>query len=214
MAKLYRKSAALFHRGVYPELERLANEHLLTLLICDVLLDGLQGHRSTTGDELAPGPQARQPSFEPGELLAERVRRVPLDPSNDLVHPDAGIARDEQVDMVRHDFHIQDFVAIVLLFFKDQFLETFIEAVLENLTSILRAKHNMVLAGVDDRISSLISLGRLLDLHIPPPIDEYMQFYNRLHVLSSSVPWLKRAEADEKPLYPGPKAPWFYGLAS
>lgn len=129
------------------------------LLVLDVPLDDVQAHGAHCADEAGSGPQRRQLGFELGELLAQHVAGVSLDLAHDVVHSvSRRVYVDEQVHVVWHDFHLYDGVAVVFLFFYDDFPEALVDAVREDFSAVFWAPDDVVLAGVDGMASVVVFL--------------------------------------------------------
>jgi hypothetical protein len=79
------------------------------------------------------------------------VRGVSFDLAYDGINPDVGIDLEKKLDMIFHDFHLNNAIVVLILFFKDQFLDPGIDWGNKHATPIFWAKDDMVFAVVYDR---------------------------------------------------------------
>ena len=102
----------------------------------------------------------------PREFLTNAVGGVSFDLADDCINPDAGINLKKKVDMIFHDFHLDNGIAIRILLFKDQFLDPGIDWGDKHAASIFWTKDNMVFAVVYDRPVSVQVIGVHRDILI------------------------------------------------
>lgn len=152
MAELNPQFSLLRLIGVDAKPEALSALHLDPFLFRDIPLDDLQADRTYRRDEAATCPQTGQSFFEPGELLSEGARRIALDFAHDFVDPYSWIASHEQVYVIGHHFHIENLVAVFLLFLQNQFFKPHVNSAAKNLSAVFGAEDHMVLATVDDGV--------------------------------------------------------------
>lgn len=58
--------------------------------------------------------------------------------------------------MVGHDFHIQNFVTVIILLFKNEDFQAGVNAINQNLTPILGAKDDVILATVNKAVGVFV----------------------------------------------------------
>src|SRR5262249_43239666 len=83
-------------------------------------------------------------------------RRPPLSEFNEPMDAELWINFDEQVDVIRHDLHLDDLRSCFLGDLPDDSLEPFINAVDQYLASVFRAENHVVLAGTDNIVVVLV----------------------------------------------------------
>ena len=84
--KLNCQSFLLFRIRIDAIAKAFANQHLLSFLVCNVALNSLHSDCASSRNEFASSPETRQPSFHPRKFFPNRVRRVALDLSDNLVN--------------------------------------------------------------------------------------------------------------------------------
>lgn len=100
----------------------------------------------------------------PRVFLTNAVCGVPFDLAYDGINPDAGINLKKKMDMIFHDFHLDHAIVVLILLFKDQFLDPGIDGGNKHATPIFRAKDDMVFAVVYDRPVSVQVIGAHRDI--------------------------------------------------
>ena len=71
--------------------------------------------------------------------------------------------------MICHDFHIQHLVSVFFLFLQEEFFEASIEGSDQYLAPIFWAKHNMILAAIDQCARMMVLFASLCYIHICLP---------------------------------------------
>src|SRR5579884_4196200 len=119
------------------------------LLVLDVFLHGVKTDASDRRHEVAVRPDRRKTGLEPRRLLPEIVAGAALHPLHDTMDAKLRIAFDEDMNVVRHDLHLDDLRAhIVRDRLKDLF-ERPVDRRLEHRASVLRAPDDVVSAPMD-----------------------------------------------------------------
>ena len=135
-----------------PPLSRseLATSSNLLLLVFDVLPQDRKRCTTNRGDEIAVGPERREPTPEPREFAAQQARTGALHRLHEAMNTVLRMNLDERVHMVRHHF---EFYQVGLTLRRDiakDRLEPFVHAANENLAPVFRTPHDVLLARVDD----------------------------------------------------------------
>jgi len=151
--------------------------HLYAFLILYVFPDNFECDRTDRGNESAPGPQARKTALEPGIFRAKHMGGISLDLPDNRDNADLRAYIQQQVNMVRHDFHAKHGVPVVTLLLLNQLLEPGRQGLIQHATAVLRAPDDMVLAAIDQRMRGVVRLASLFDSHLLSPLDRYDSFY-------------------------------------
>lgn len=88
-------------------------------------------------------PQRKGLAFHPREFLTNCVDRVSLDLPHHFHNTHLRIDIQQQMNVVEHHFHLNHFIAVFALLFKDKFLEPLINAVNQHLVSALGTKNDV-----------------------------------------------------------------------
>ena len=118
--------------------------HLATLLFLDVPLDSLRGNMPGRSNVIAASPHSRQPAFEPGELLSQDRRRVPLNAVHNLVGRHRGGKAAKQVNVVGLDNEVKNVTLKRRCLFVNKLLEPFRNLIPEHGSPVLRAPNDVV----------------------------------------------------------------------
>jgi hypothetical protein len=118
--------------------------HLATLLFLDVPLDSLRGNMPGRSNVIAASPHIRQPTFEPGELLSQDMRRVPLNTVHNLVGRNRGGKATKQVNVVGLDNEVNNVTFKLRCLFVNKLLEPFRNLFPEHGSPVLRAPNEVV----------------------------------------------------------------------
>ena len=106
-------------------------------------------------DEIRMGPQRRQTAFEVRKLLTEQPRTPPLHVLDQLIHPELWIDFADNVNMIWHDFKLNQFAVQFSGGGRNDLLQAGIHRIDPYPSSTLRAKYPMVLARIDDVVIPL-----------------------------------------------------------
>jgi hypothetical protein len=120
----------------------------LPFLSFHVPFECFQGDTSDSRNEIVVCPQAWESPLELRELLPQVPATGTLDISHQSVYPKLWVTADEQMHMIRHDFHLDTLLSPLLNGFQDDSFQAFIYWRYEYLTPILRTKHDMVSADI------------------------------------------------------------------
>src|SRR6266699_591942 len=109
------------------------------------------GHSTGRPAIVATGPQTGQFPFENGKLLPEHSRTGPFDEPNKLVNTKWWLTSQQDMNMIRHDFKLDQLLSPFLHQFIEDLFQPRIDRWDEHLTTILRAKPSMRVAVVHNR---------------------------------------------------------------
>jgi hypothetical protein len=101
----------LMLRGVQAKFVGASAFHLSPFLGFDVPLERLQGDAARHCDKVAVDPQAGQPSFQSGDLLAQSMAAGALNVLDQAVNAELWIATNEQMDIIEHHLNLDQFLA-------------------------------------------------------------------------------------------------------
>ena len=110
--------------------------------------------------------RVQRPGIKGRKFFSEYVGGIALDLPDDFNNTNSRVNVNQQMNVIRHHSHINDFVSVVVLFFKNEFFKAKVDTVGQNLTAILGAKDNVVLATVNYGMVLLVGFARLLYIHI------------------------------------------------
>ena len=129
--------------------------HSDPLLLFDVLFDSRKGCASYGSDEVTFGPQGWQPAPKPGKLLPKQPRGTTFHQPHQPMEAELRIDGNQQMDMVRHDFHLDDLGPPLRRHLVQNALQTLIDTLNQYPPPILGAPDYMVLAGIHDVAAGL-----------------------------------------------------------
>jgi putative transposase len=129
--------------------------HSDTLLVLDVLLDNGQRRAANSRDKVGVRPERWQPATQRWVLRAQEPGRTALDQLYQPVDSELWIDFNEQMYVIGHHFHLDQFRTGFKDHFPNQILEPFINAVDQDLATILGAENNVVLAAVGHVVIAL-----------------------------------------------------------
>ena len=134
-----------------------AAERSCVALVGHVLLDDLERCTTDGRDEVAVGPQAREPGTKRGELLAQEPGRTPLDHLDHLdeaVDAELWVDADEEVDVIRHGLELDELGTRLRADLGNDLLQAGVDAsalvVDDDRSAVLRAPHDVVGTAKDD----------------------------------------------------------------
>jgi hypothetical protein len=99
----------------------------------------------------------------------------PFKLTNNDIHPHAGIAIQQERDMIGLNVHCNDGVAIRFLLGKDKLLHASSQRTSQHLPAILRTKDDMVLTTVHNALVRMIRVGILAQFHRQKVVSNYYQ---------------------------------------
>jgi ABC-type uncharacterized transport system permease subunit len=120
------------------------------MLSCNVLLYDFQRGPSDSRDEVRVGPQARQPLFELWEFEAQNPTGIALQILDGTMDAELWINFQQQMHVVRHDFHLKDIESVVFGYFLKKGFQSVVNTIGKYLAAIFRTPNDMVLAGIDN----------------------------------------------------------------
>ena len=122
--------------------------HLLDLLlVLDVLPHLREGCPSHGRDEVAVRPERGDAAPQPRELSPQVMARPTLDALHRAMDAQLRVDRQEQVDMVGHDLHLDDLETELVGDLPCDLLEALVDTVDEDGAAVLRAEDHVVAAG-------------------------------------------------------------------
>lgn len=125
---------------------------LLTFLAFDVFLDGFDGYAPGRDYEIRICPQTRQTAFKVGKLFTELVGTCPLDELNQPMNTELRVTTNQQVNMVRHDFHFNELLSPFFNYLKNDSFKTLIYWWGKHTTPVFRAKHHVIPARIGNTV--------------------------------------------------------------
>lgn len=164
--------AAVLFAAVHLKSKRLAR-HLNAPLVLNILFNNVQRYCSDRRDELASSPKTRETLLEPGILRSQNMRGVSFYLADDGDNSNLRVRIHQQVHMIGHDFHTQNLIPVLGLFFIYELFEARYKRLIQDIAPILRAPYDVVLAAVDDGMRRVIWFGRLFDFHLLTPLDRH-----------------------------------------
>jgi hypothetical protein len=128
------------------------------VLVGHVLLDDLERSAADGRDEVAVGPQCREPRAKRGELLSHESGGATLDGLHEPVDAELRINADEEVDVVGHGLELDELGSCLLADLGNDLLQTGVDAaafvVDDDRPSVLRGL--LLFPGVDLVASALV----------------------------------------------------------
>jgi hypothetical protein len=174
-------------RWIKPILIRTCVDHVLVAFLgLDVALDGFEGHAPNRAAIVGVGPQRGQFLFEVGKLLPQLVSRCSLEGFHQAVDAELWITAHQQMHMVGQHFQLDQLLSPSFNDLGQQLLQPHIDATREDFPPILGAKHDVVMAIVDN-----ISVALNYCLHAQS-IPQNSSYVNRNYWLGVPTPCPKR----------------------
>jgi hypothetical protein len=129
------------------------------LLVLDIGLDNVGGYMTSTSRVIRARPERRQAAFEQGKLFAQNPRREAFELVGVELRRVCRRHRDEQVNVVGHNFKPFDFDAEFFRLLVEQFFESRFDVACEYLSAILGAPdHVQMQIGNRSRCSPITRL--------------------------------------------------------
>ncbi len=149
-----RKNALLFISRVKPILvcPLVLTHCLFAFLIFYIAVNGLKCHASNRAYIVGICPQRWDLFLEIWELLPQLMCCYTFDEFHQTVDAKLGIATDNQMYMIRQDFHLNKFLLPFLNTFLDECFQSAIDWRKQDLSSVLWAKDDVVVAIIGDII--------------------------------------------------------------
>jgi hypothetical protein len=107
-----------------------------------------QGDASNRRNKIIVCPQAGESALELRKLLPQVPATGTLDRPHQSMNTELWVASNKQMHVIGHDFHLDTLLPPLLNGFQDDSFQPFIYRRYQYLTSILRAKHDVVSADI------------------------------------------------------------------
>ncbi len=141
----------LFFCGVKAVLVRTFLPHLLlAFLRLDIALDGFESHSSNGAAIVGVGPQRGQLALQVRKLLPQLVSGCSLKVFHQTVNAELWITAHQQMHMIGQHFHLNKGLPPSLNDLGNQLLESCVDPLDQDFAPILGAKHDVIMAIVDD----------------------------------------------------------------